>query len=166
MVLAAGCLKSHQVRIGEAREDHQAAIISQASHQLFPAPLPLQTPPPIPCCLCRVQFRGDVLQSHRWRALFLVALPIRVLACSPAVTGLLAARAALEPRTLLAAVGASLHARRHRRGRGARERSLPPAPPPLGRLPASRAPLHPQGPGEEGATSLRKYTGYELSKLK
>ena len=92
--------------------------------QLFHAPLPLQRLPPVPCCVCCVQFQSDVLQRHRRqerrRACLLVALPIRALALGPAVRGVLAARAALEPHTLLAAVGATLRACRHRRGRAAR----------------------------------------------
>ena len=131
MVFAASCLKSHVVRPREGLEDLRADIIRMRSHQLFHAPLPLQNPPPIPCCMCRVDFRGDVLQRHRRRARFLVALPIRVLALGPAVKGLLAARAALESHTLLAAMSAAFRTRRHRRGRAARARSLPPAPPPL-----------------------------------
>ena len=126
------------MRPREHRQDLRADIIRLMSHQLFHAPLPLQNPPPVPCCTCRVDFRSDVLQRHRRRASLLVALPIRVLALSPAVRGLLAARAALEPHTLLAAVGAALRARRHRRGCAARTRSLPSAPSPPS-YPASRS---------------------------
>ena len=127
MVSAACFLNSHPVRIGEHRQDRLGQMISTMSHQLFHAPLPLQNSPPVPCCLCRVYCPTDVLQRHRRRACLLVALPIRFLACNPAVRGLPAYRAALESRTLRATVGAALRGRRHRRGRAGRDQGQDPS---------------------------------------
>ena len=147
------CQPSHLVRPREGLEDIRADIIRLASHQLFHAPFPLQNPPPVPCCQRRLNFGSDVLHRQRRRAGFFVARPVQVLACSPAVRGLLAARAALQPRTLLAAVNAALRPCRHRRGCTARARSLPPAP---SLLPSFSAPdSSPSGPSGSSISQHR-----------
>ena len=153
IVFVARCSKSRLVRPREGREDHRAGIDGwdvigssmrqMGREQLFHAPLPLQNPPPAPCCMCRVDFLVDALHRHRWRAVLLVALPIRVLACSPAVRGSLAARAALQTHALFATMGAALRTLRHRRGRAAGARSQPR--PPFPAAPATSAPLGPLG---------------------
>ena len=84
--------------------------------------------PHIPVLRLHQKLGKDILQRRRRCARLLVSLPVRVLALSTRrACSVPAARAALEPRALLATVRAALRARRHRRSRAPRQNPYPPA---------------------------------------
>jgi len=127
MVFVSSRGHSFHVSISEDCKNHCAVSVRPMCHQLFQATLPFQHPLPSSCGICISHFLPDFLQIQLPDTNLLVPLPIRVLALSPAVKFLLADRAALQLNAALAAVGADLHALRHRWGRARTQDPLPPA---------------------------------------